>query len=314
MHLVQKKNIGRSSGFTLIELLVVIAIIAILAAILFPVFAQAREKARAITCVSNEKQLGLAILQYVQDYDETYPLIQRSSNAGDWATVPGSSVNDPVTWQWVVNPYVKNGGKVVSANTGHFELSGGVWNCPDFPVQNASRQYGMNEGIGGDESQYAWGNNVNVQYPSATDAQITSPSDKVLVVEKGYMGNNGTQDDWSDVRFASVEWAWVNGNFNLSQPASSDNDQGSFSNYPFPAQMPRFRHQDTANHQGLCNMLFCDGHVKAMHLGSLAGASGWCKYIFGPAQDNSPYGVSGWYPYASGSLTGTGPSVCNQYE
>lgn len=70
------------SAFTLIELLVVIAIIAILAAILFPVFAQAREKARAITCISNQKQIGLAVLQYVQDYDETYPAPWRLAFAG----------------------------------------------------------------------------------------------------------------------------------------------------------------------------------------------------------------------------------------
>jgi prepilin-type N-terminal cleavage/methylation domain-containing protein len=63
----------RQGGFTLIELLVVIAIIAILAAILFPVFAQAREKARSSSCLSNQKQTALAFSMYAQDYDETYP-------------------------------------------------------------------------------------------------------------------------------------------------------------------------------------------------------------------------------------------------
>jgi prepilin-type N-terminal cleavage/methylation domain-containing protein/prepilin-type processing-associated H-X9-DG protein len=71
---------NQKKGFTLIELLVVIAIIAILAAILFPVFAKAREKARQSSCASNEKQIGIAVMQYKQDYDETMPL---SYTAGD---------------------------------------------------------------------------------------------------------------------------------------------------------------------------------------------------------------------------------------
>ncbi|HZO89261.1 MAG TPA: prepilin-type N-terminal cleavage/methylation domain-containing protein [Chthonomonadaceae bacterium] len=79
------------AGFTLIELLVVIAIIAILAAILFPVFAQAREKARAISCLSNAKQSGLAFAMYVQDYDETTP---KMGFGTDWWTA--------------IYPYTKN--------------------------------------------------------------------------------------------------------------------------------------------------------------------------------------------------------------
>jgi len=84
----------KKSGFTLIELLVVIAIIAILAAILFPVFAKAREKARQTACISNSKQLGLGFMQYAQDYDEVLPYQH-------WAQ------ENPTAWHKVV-PYVKN--------------------------------------------------------------------------------------------------------------------------------------------------------------------------------------------------------------
>ena len=79
------KTSRNSKGFTLIELLVVIAIIAILAAILFPVFARARENARRSSCSSNLKQIGLGMLQYTQDYDETYPVAISGSEITNWA-------------------------------------------------------------------------------------------------------------------------------------------------------------------------------------------------------------------------------------
>jgi len=88
----------RTRGFTLIELLVVIAIIAILAAILFPVFAKAREKARQSSCQSNCKQIGLAVMQYAQDYDERTP--RHCDNAG-------ASASDDC-WGKVIQPYIKN--------------------------------------------------------------------------------------------------------------------------------------------------------------------------------------------------------------
>src|SRR5205085_8253297 len=103
--------------------LVVIAIIAILAAILFPVFAQAREKARAITCVSNQKQLNLAFMQYVQDYDETYPM-------GQFYLRDGTQY----TWATMIMPYVKNGDTYRSSTGGTFATGGGgVFLCPDMP-------------------------------------------------------------------------------------------------------------------------------------------------------------------------------------
>ena len=112
------------SAFTLIELLVVIAIIAILAAILFPVFAKAREKARQTTCLSNSKQLGLAVLQYTNDYDETYP-----NGSYKFGAIGG--------WANQIFSYVKS----VSA-----------YRCPDDATAYASYEnptnYGMNVNFG----------------------------------------------------------------------------------------------------------------------------------------------------------------------
>lgn len=97
--------VKQSKGFTLIELLVVIAIIAILAAILFPVFARARENARRTSCLSNVKQLGLAYMQYTQDYDEKYPII--SYGDGEQIIYP-NGVSSTNNWAMRIFPYVKS--------------------------------------------------------------------------------------------------------------------------------------------------------------------------------------------------------------
>jgi prepilin-type N-terminal cleavage/methylation domain-containing protein/prepilin-type processing-associated H-X9-DG protein len=106
-------------AFTLIELLVVIAVIAILAAILFPVFAQAREKARQAACLSNMKQIGLALGLYLQDFDEQFP-------QGNYSVKGGL-----VTWRQLLEPYVKAG--VAGVETGATaQEKKSVWVCPNY--------------------------------------------------------------------------------------------------------------------------------------------------------------------------------------
>jgi len=124
-------------GFTLIELLLVIAIIAILAAILFPVFAQAREKARQTSCLSNVKQLTLGILMYTQDYDEMLPRIYRNA-APATMVYPGGRASSGLMWYGVLYPYVKN-------------IQ--IYNCPSDPYRwsgnyTGKMTYGMSYRVG----------------------------------------------------------------------------------------------------------------------------------------------------------------------
>src|SRR5438034_1013494 len=122
----RKGPMKRRHGFTLIELLVVIAIIAILAAILFPVFAQAREKARAATCLSNIKQLGAAVLIYADDYDEAIvPWILPAGLPRDTAR------RDVNTWAHLLQPDLKNGEPPWIDNPQGVEPVG-IMRCPSF--------------------------------------------------------------------------------------------------------------------------------------------------------------------------------------
>jgi prepilin-type N-terminal cleavage/methylation domain-containing protein/prepilin-type processing-associated H-X9-DG protein len=157
-------------GFTLIELLVVIAIIAILAAMLFPVFAKAREKARQTSCINNNKQLSLAILQYAGDWDENLPMWY---NGG---TIPFEGKNADATWDLTVWPYVK---------------TKGVYTCPSNAPQNATPIP-----AGSVIRSYALPRNVS----GLALGEVKNPAETVQLYEKGSqpmgIGADSTGEDF----------------------------------------------------------------------------------------------------------------------
>lgn len=158
-------------GFTLIELLVVIAIIAILAAILFPVFAKAREQARKASCASNLKQIGLGVMQYTQDNDETMP--------PQWQNPPGGAYS----WAYSIYPYVKSGQLFVcpSNSNKNSDTYGGVVFIRDYGGQDTGDR------TGGPGGQNLFGGDNQA---GASLADIQSPSQSIMVAEMAN-GNNG---------------------------------------------------------------------------------------------------------------------------
>lgn len=158
----RRMNRGREA-FTLIELLIVIAIICIIAAILFPAFASAREKARSSACMSNMSQLGKAFMQYTQDYDECYPYGVLDVNTASVYNPPNSlqgAFLGGTGWAGILYPYVK---------------ATGTFTCPDDPTPLSSKASSVNA----TEVSYAFNSNIG----GSSRHRVYSPSSTVLLAE-----------------------------------------------------------------------------------------------------------------------------------
>ena len=266
-------------GFTLIELLVVIAIIAILAAILFPVFAKVREKARQISCLSNMKQLGLGFAQYTQDNDETFPV-----NGGDHGT---GTLGEG--WAGQIYPYVK---------------SAGVFTCPDdntLPGQAG----GVAEPSQFDEVVISYAMNLNLNRTDTGDlngypnpgpviSAETAPASTVLLNEvSGITADVQTQGESADAS-----------GFHLTANIPfSPVDNGTGAVYPYfwcicDARAFIGGYAATGNlggetgtggparHTNGSNFLLCDGHSKWLNGSSVS--PGFVAYASDCNEQNSP--------------------------
>lgn len=235
-------------GFTLIELLVVIAIIAILAAILFPVFAQAREKARQSSCLSDMKQINLATLQYVQDNDEYYPIGNSLWDTdGNWIGRGQSN------WAAAIAPYVK---------------ANGVFACPDDTLGNTfspNSWEGLRVSFAANGLQTPWPHGDECRglmcqqttgNPSVSMAKVNQPASVIAFAEvyssdlnTAGLGFNGSS--WFNNIITGIPYYT-----SLMPPNQTANPSAAYPNGLNGAV--------SAHHAGMANFAFADGHAKAM--------------------------------------------------
>ena len=255
-------------GFTLIELLVVIAIIAILAAILFPVFAQAKAAPKKTADLTNLKQIGTGTMIYSADYDDMFP----RGHYND----PVNYGNNGVTWREASLPYVKNGTRKEAWSGNGDRAVGGIWASPSEP-SNSVYGYGAHNAIMPATGQN-WYQGPSQEPASRSQTMIDKPANVVLIT------TIGVNPAWSNTsgNLLEADWWWQGGAVwppNIEGgPASGakwDNDLGcnwGDSNDPIgPAcVLPRYRYT------GGANFTWADGHAKYVKKYGL----NWCTMVY----------------------------------
>lgn len=242
----------KSQGFTLIELLVVIAIIAILAALLFPVFANAREEERRAVCIHNEKQLGIAFEQYLDDYDGDYPFIHAAPEIHTWTPYYLGS------WKYLLRNYVKNKAVYACPSNDYaydWDHNNNQGPQPPYPPNEKDRypvSYGMNGFIY--TSRYRTDKIPDEEVPF-NRADIPSPNETLLLGEIR-MNLKG----WDDV--ISPDIFHYRGD--------------SIRNAVLGAVM---------HHHKITNYLFADGHIKGYRADRMVSP----PYLWGPFLDAFGY-------------------------
>jgi prepilin-type N-terminal cleavage/methylation domain-containing protein/prepilin-type processing-associated H-X9-DG protein len=256
----------KQKAFTLIELLVVIAIIAILAAILFPVFARARENARRASCMSNLKQFGLAMTQYTQDYVEHYP---PSSSGGHGPNPPGGawllgndSDGNPVqSWAQILYPYHKS--------MQIFVCPSGESTYTDYPIRG---HYGANWQL--------------IQQPAVSDplsiAAVAAPANTYAMMDAGFYTASYSTGTTSAKPDNGSYLPGIGDAIGVACTATSS----SYARFESDCKSGR--------HLGGINMAFADGHVKWLKTDIVSAEAQ--KYVASHASSDTAATKSAWNP------------------
>lgn len=272
-------------AFTLIELLVVISIIALLAAILFPVFARARENARRTSCASNLKQIGLGMMQYAQDFDETPPLAIFRGNAIPldpwWGSGTGQWSPQDWKYEWMdaVYPYVKSE-QIFNCPSDPFRGAGNggsfgfnqrykFWKTPgrnfydwgSYRANGTFRNGSANGPLGSGSTSGPWGAVAGSYRPRLSS--WVAPTTTALVVEGTSLAFGNNYGSGNSCQAGRRCRSFLEGSPTLTAGSAPLPNVRESSNFYGPQEL-------LAWHLETSNVLFCDGHVKALKISEIA--------------------------------------------